>query len=126
MSVLKGKAAYVKIGANTMIQTDDWTLNIDDGLEEITDHGDSWAVRESLILDWNATVELRTDWSDTAQAAIKTAVLAGTSVTLNLYESASKYWSGTAFIDNISQSAPAAGIVRTTINFAGSGDLTYN
>jgi hypothetical protein len=125
MSILKGKLAYVKIGANTMIQTDNWTLNIDDGLEEVTDHGDSWVARETTIMDWNATVDMFTDWSDTAQAAIKTAVLAGSSVTLNLYESASHYWSGAAFV-NISQSAPTTGIVRTTVNFNGNGAITYN
>lgn len=125
MSILKGKNAYVKIGANTMIQTDDWTLVINNGIEEITDHGDSWVVRTSTILDWNATVEMYTDFADTAQAALKTAVLAGTTVTVNLYESASNYWSGTVCIDTMSQSAPAPGLVRLTVNFLGSGALAY-
>lgn len=125
MSILKGSSAYVQVDASTVIQTNTWTLNINDGIEEITDHGDSWRIRESTILDWSAVVEMFTDWTDTAQLAIKTKVLAGTSVALALMESASYKWSGTAFIDNISQDAPTPGFVRTTVNFIGSGALSY-
>lgn len=127
MAFAKGRLGYVKIGADTMIQTRNWELNLTPDEEDVTSHGDTFHKRETPIMDWNATVELSgIDFSDTAQAALKTALETnlGASVTLVLYESATHYWSGSA-IPRLTQRTAATGIVAGTLAFAGNGAIAY-
>lgn len=105
-------------GANTLANVESWTMEIPGApLTEIQGLG---ATAKSLLVTGlpgpaTGTVNWRAlDNSATAEAAIRAACLAGTSLALDLYESGTKYWDGadayiTSFSHNVSTEGPVSG-----------------
>jgi len=126
MAAIAGKDGSVKVGANTVAETTNWTLNINADLLDTTAHGDDWRERIEGLKDWSATVEASWDMTDTTgQKALQDAILGGTTVTLNLYVNSSNYYSGTAYISRITVGTPVADRVTVTFEATGTGALSY-
>lgn len=128
MSALAGRAGSVKIGANTVLEIGEWSLNIDIDLPEHTDFGDVW--KEHLVGLRGATGSFngRLDPADTTgHVALITEALSGTSgVTLNLYINATNYFSMTALLSQMSPKASVGGVVENSYNFTATGAVSYN
>ena len=126
MAVMVGSSAALKIGTNTIAEMDEWSLDVQTGLEETQAFGDTWKERTATIREWSGSGSGRFDDTDTnGHVAANTALLAGTVLAMRFYIDGTNYYSGNAFVQ-ASISAPENGVVTVNYTFTGSGALTYN
>lgn len=131
MSAKAGRGGKVMVGANTVAFVETWTADISDELYDTSGLGSTSRTyvpqvlpAEGWTINWRAL-----DNSDTATAAIRGAILAGTGLTLLLYEDSTKYWTSAAsgaFVSNFSQSVGVDGLVTGSCSGQFSGGVTYN
>lgn len=127
MAVKTGNLGAVKIGASTVTEINKWSLSYGPNLEDIAAFGDSWEKKGAALRKCSGSFSGAYDPSDTnGHVALRTAALNGTSVTLNLYEDASKYYSVTAFIEVALDVEETQAAEQVSYTFTGSGTLTYN
>lgn len=125
MAVFVGNAAAFKIGTNTVAEMDAWTIDAQTGMEKTHAFGDTWEENTSTIKSWTGSGSGRFDPSDTnGQAAIITALLAGTTVAGRWYYDSDSYFSGSAFVQG-SISASENGMVTVSYNLTGTGALSH-
>ena len=125
MAVLVGYSGNAKIGANAVAEMDKWSLTYDHNLVETAAFGDAWEEKTATLGKWSGSFTGRYDNTDTnGHIALKTAALAGTTVTLRFHEDATHYYSGTAFVTP-SLDAEVNGTVNANYSFQGSGALSY-
>lgn len=125
MAGIAGHAAAAKIGTDTILEMSEWSLDIERAMEDDTEFGDTWEAQVSTVGKWSGSVKGRWGATGTQQAAIQTAILAGTSIALRLYVNASNYYSGTAYPTKMSPAATVKGLVEVDISFTGTGALSY-
>lgn len=128
MAAITGKSGKVMQGENTLVFVESWELSVSDEALETTGLGATNRTYVGLGLpERTGTVTWKAlDNSGTGEAAVRAAALAGTSVALKLYESATKYWDiATAYITSFSQSTPIDGTVAGSFAFTVSGVLAY-
>lgn len=128
MSLLAGNVASVKIGANQVVQVQKWSLSVGPDLQDTASFGDLWEEKSPALRKWSGSfaAQAMTFADDsTGQDALSIAALAGTSVALRLYESAAKYYSGTAFIEMAADAEESSATQTRTYTFTGSGALSY-
>lgn len=124
MAILVGNAGSFKIGANTVAEIDNWTLDVSTNLEETQAFGDTWKERTATIKEWSGSASGRLDDTDTnGHVALGTAFLGGTTVSARFYVDGTNYYSGTAFV-NASIAAAENGLVTVNYTITGSGALT--
>jgi hypothetical protein len=122
MAAICGKAGKVLIGTDVVANVEDWNLDIA-GMElsDITGLGATVKAFLATGLPGPATGTINLvalDNADTATAALRAAILAGTAVTLKLYESATKYWTGTdAYLTNTNQAVNVTSAVSGSYSF---------
>lgn len=125
MAVMAGNAAALKIGANVIGEMDQWSLDVQTGLEETQAFGDTWKERTATIREWSGSGSGRLDTADTnGHVALKTAFLAGTTVALRFNVDGTNYYGGNAFVQ-ASFSAPENGVITVSYTFTGTGALSY-
>jgi len=125
MAVMVGNAAAFKLGTNTVAEMDNWSLDVSTNLEETQAFGDTWKERTSTIKEWSGSASGRLDTSDTnGHVALKTAFLAGSTVSARFYVDGTNYYSGTAYVQ-ASFSAPENGIITANYTITGTGALSY-
>ncbi|MFW6299492.1 MAG: phage tail tube protein [Oceanicaulis sp.] len=122
---LHGKDGIVKVGSNTVAETQSWTLNESSDVAESTAQGDTDKTYLPGQKDWTASVTANLDPSDTTgQGELST----GATVTLNLYpaddESGDAEYSGSAIVTAVSTSSERQGIVSVNLELQGTGALT--
>jgi len=122
MAAICGKSGKVMVSSDTVAYVGEWTLSIP-GIElsEYTGLGATEKAFLACGLPGPATGTINfnaLDNLDTATAALRTALLAGTAVTLNLYESGTKYWTGEdAYLTDFSQNVGVDGPVSGSYSF---------
>lgn len=125
MAIKVGNLASLKIGANTVAELDSWQLNYGRNLEKTHAFGDTWEESTATIGSFTATGSGRYDPSDTnGHVALQTAALNGTTVACRFYEDATKYYSGTAFVQ-VALTFAENGVGTVSYSFTGTGALTY-
>jgi hypothetical protein len=128
MTAIVGKNGKVKQGTNELAYVESWELSISDEALETTGLGATARTYVGRGLPENTgTVTWRAlDNSGTGEAAIRSAALAGTSVALDLYESATKYWKiEAAYITSFSQTVNVDELVSGSFEFTISGAPEY-
>lgn len=127
MAAIAGKGGKVVNDSNDVANIASWDLDISVDMQDVTALGDSWKENISGLKEWSASAEGHWDVaSDTnGQTAFQTSFLAGTAVTLKLYVNSTNYYSGSAFISNMSVSDPVDGKVDVSFEFTGNGALSY-
>jgi hypothetical protein len=128
MAAKLGKSGKVMVSSDAVAMIESWELSLDNPAIETTGLGATARtyVGQGLpagtgTLTWKAL-----DLEDTATGALNTAFLAGTAVTLTLYETAAKYWGATgAIITSLSQSVNLEGVVVGSMGFTLSGTIAY-
>ena len=128
MAAIAGKDGSAKIGANTIAEVTSWSMDVSADMLDSTSLGDDWREFIAGLNGATASVEVKWDIPNDAngQTAMQTALLNGTTVTLNLYTNASNYYSGTAYISSMSVSDPVDDLVTATLECQFSGAVTYN
>src|SRR6185437_9394865 len=101
MAAISGASGYVKEGSTTIAELKEWDLNTDTDLYDTTVFGDSF--HEFIAGLRGATGTAQGFWmlSDTGQAALQSAMLGGTTVTLHLSPNGSNEYVATAFIKQV-------------------------
>lgn len=128
MAAIAGKGGSAKIGANTIAEVTSWTMDIAIDMLDSTSLGDDWREFIAGLAGATGSVEVKWDIPNDAngQAALQTAALAGTTVTLNLYVNATNYYSGSAYVSNVNVSDPVEDLVTATFDMQFTGAVTYN
>jgi predicted secreted protein len=121
-----GKDGALKIGANTVAEIDDWSLDINLDNADITKFGDQWKVKLTTLKSWSGKAKGRFDQTDTnGQAALQSALLGGTTVAIKFFANATANYNGTAFCKAIHPKATVGGVVEVDFDLEGTGALTY-
>ena len=117
MAHLAGKSGYVDTGT-AVAGIKSWTLDYTSDALETTDFA-ALGVKEYIIgcSGWSGSFE---GFKEGAAQAI-----AGAAVSLKLYESATAYWSGSAFITGVHPSAAQDGVVSVSYDFQGTAGLSH-
>ena len=126
MAAVAGKGGKVMISSDTVGEVKSWSLDISVDMLDDTSLLDSWKSNVSGLKVWSGSVDVSWDISDTAQAAIQTALLAGPTVAVKLYTNGANYYSGTAYVSSMSVEDPVDDLVTATMGLQGSGALSYN
>lgn len=126
---IAGKNGKVIIGTGTskVVGIKSWSLELSLDTLEITALGDEWKNYIAGLKEWSASSEgdYEVTSDTTGQDALQTAYLAGSTVTVKLYVDSSNYYTGTAYINSLSIEDPVDDVVTISIEFTGTGALTF-
>ena len=131
MAAVAGKGGEIKIGANTVAEVQEWSLDIESEMLDTTAMlagGTTWKTFIAGLNGWTVSVEFKWDMSDTnGQKAFQDAILAGSSVaSVELYTNASNYYTGTVLLSAQNVATSVSDTVNGSQTLQGTGALTYN
>jgi len=128
MTAKAGKKGKVEVGANQVAEITGWNADISADLEETTPLGKDWKEHIATLLGGEGSAEgnWAIDSDANGQAALQTALLGSTEVALKLYVDETHYYSGQAFISNMSVGVEAGGKVEVSFDFTFNGAVSYN
>ena len=132
MATHTGVEGVVKIGSNAVGEVVSFSMSIESELIDQTKLGDTFRSFKAGTRQWSGEITCHWDEGDTnGQQAIQAAILAGSSVTLNLYpEGASTgdaYYTGTAYLKSMSiDVADNDSNVMAKYSFQGSGAVSQS
>lgn len=123
-----GKSGLIKIGTVLVSQMTSWKLDLQGDVKDVTNFGSNgWKEQIQGIKSWTAssdgTWNVATD--TTGQQAVQTALLNGTMISLVLGLQGTNTYTGNAFVKKVSVDEPVDGVVKFSIDFEGTGALTY-
>lgn len=125
MATHTGSAGVVKVGANTVAEVRNWTLDQAQDTVEDTALGDTVKTYKTTLSSSSGTVDCFWDETDSSGQG---AMTIGATVTLNLYpegaDSGDTYFTGSAIITSIGVSQAHDGIVERSFGYQMSGAVT--
>lgn len=129
MATHTGREGVVKNGSNTIAEITGFSFDI--SMETIDDTTLTDAAKTHLAhqYSWQGTFECHWDETDTnGQVALETAILAGTSLTLNLYPEGAttgdRYYTGSATLTSLGVAVAMGSTIKATYSFQGNGAIT--
>ena len=124
MATHAGSEGKVFIGTAQVAEVRSWSLEVTADTVDASIIGTQWRKNQATIKSWSGSFDAFWDESDTTGQG---ALVAGATVTLNLYPegnaTGATYWSGQAIVTSVSYSGSFDGIVEATFSFTGSGAL---
>lgn len=124
MATHAGSEGKVFIGTAQVAEVRSWSLEVTADTVDASIIGTQWRKNQATIKSWSGSFDAFWDESDTTGQG---ALVAGATVTLNLYPegnaTGATYWSGEAIVTSIAYSGSFDGIVEATFSFTGSGAL---
>jgi len=130
MARYHGKNGKAVIGGSDQInEVQDWSLDISVPLADASAMGNAFTNALPGQYSGSASINCSYEPADSdGQEAMVTALLAGTTVTLTLYELPSatgvKYWSGTFWVEKVGEKVPVGGRVERTFGLKLEGALS--
>ena len=128
---IAGKSGKVTIGTDdpaTVVGIKNWSLELSLDTLETTALGDDWKNYITGLKEWSASsegdYEVGTDTN--GQKALQDAYLSGDTVDIKLYVDDTHYYSGEAYINSLSVEDPVDDVINISIEFTGSGELTFS
>jgi len=125
MATHTGSAGVVKVGANTVAEVRNWSVDQSQDTVETTKLGDTIKTFKTTLSASSGTVDCFWDETDTTGQG---AMTIGATVTLNLYpegsDSGDTYYSGSAIVNSIGVAQAHDGLVERSFGFQVSGALT--
>lgn len=130
MTAIAGFGGSIKLGGtggtNTVVSVKDWDLPLAADMADVSALGSQWKAYLSLLTGALAKVNAFFDPTDTnGQMALQNALLNGTTVIVNLYVTASHYYSGTAYIKQIDIKAAVNATVDVALDIQFTGQISY-
>jgi len=126
MAVHKGSEGYVKVGANTVAEVQNWSLTETAETIDTSSMGDTARSYVSGLTSASGSVAVRWDETDTTGQG---AMTVGASVTLNLYpegaDTGDTYATMSAIITEAGVSATFDSLVEATFSFQVDGAVTW-
>ena len=125
MAATAGVDGSIKIGSNVIGYIDNFSLNINQGVADVSSLGKSWKESIETVKDWSGSLSGSLDYEDAAQKSIIDKFLGTdrTLVTLDFVISSALTLSGTASLSSISTGASVSDKVTISCNFTGNGAL---
>ena len=128
MAFYHGKDGVFKVGANTVAECQEWSVEDEVDVAPAPAQGQEWERINTGEKRWSGSLTCWHDMTDTnGQLAIDDA---GNSVTLNLYPegetSGLRELTGTAIVTKVTHGSAQGDNVPITIEFRGNGALTKN
>jgi len=127
---IAGKSGKVTIGTDdpaTVVGIKNWSLELSLDTLETTALGDEWKNFITGLKEWSASsegdYEVGTDTN--GQKALQDAYLSGDTVDIKLYVDDTHYYSGEAYINSLSIEDPVDDVINISIEFTGSGELSF-
>lgn len=123
---IAGYGGAVYVGTNKVAEIKSWSLELGGDTIDVTsfDSG-GWKEHLASLAEWSGSFEGMFDTADTnGQVALINAWLNRQSVTLKLYVDNTHYFTGTAYI-NLSLEVPVDDAVTISVDFTGSGAVSY-
>lgn len=120
-----GSEGVVKVGANTIAEIKNFSINESADTIEDTTIGDTSRTFKPGLKSWDGSLECYWDELDTTGQG---ALTVGSEVTLNLYPEGATtgdtYYTGSAIVTKIDIKVPTGGMVDCSFSFKGNGALT--
>ena len=125
-----GKNGKVVVGASAskkVVGIKNWSLELSLDTLETTALGDDWKNYITGLKEWSASSEgdYEVPVDTEGQKALQAAFLNGTTVTVKLYVDGTNYYQGEAYINSLSIEDPVDDVVSISIEFTGTGALTF-
>jgi len=125
-----GKNGKVVIGESAtkkVVGIKNWSLELSLDTLETTALGDDWKNYITGLKEWSASSEgdYEVPVDAEGQQALQDAFLNGTTVTVKLYVDGTNYYKGEAYINSLSIEDPVDDVVSISIEFTGTGALTF-
>lgn len=125
-----GKNGKVEIGSSTtkkVVGIKNWSLELSLETLETTALGDDWKNYIAGLKEWSASSEgdYEVPVDSEGQKALQDAFLNGTTVMVKLYVDKSNYYQGEAYINSLSIEDPVDDVVSISIEFTGTGALSF-
>ena len=130
MATHTGVEGVVKVSTNTVAEVVSFSLSVESELIDQVKLGDTFRSFKAGTRQWSGEITCHWDETDSSgQQALQTAILNGSSVTLNLYPEGAtnpdSYYTGTAFLKSLSVDiADNDSNVMAKYSFQGSGAVT--
>lgn len=131
MARQSGKNARVYVGSGTgtkVADTTNWTLTLNANFLDILIHGSEWRQGMAGIRDWSGEVEAIVN-TGSNQTLVQNRILGGSvsTVLLHLYETSATMprWEGVAWVESLTEGAPAGDLQTRGFTFRGEATLTY-
>jgi len=125
---IAGKSGKLTLDTNTVSDIKNWSLDLGVDTIDVTALGEDWKTFIAGLKERSASAEgsfaINTDTN--GQAALQTAFLNATEVSLRLYINNTNYYSGSAYISSLSVEDPVDDAVNVSFEFQGTGALSYN
>jgi hypothetical protein len=126
MSAASGIDGKVMIGANSLLNITEWSMDIKQAVQGTTSFGDTWEEKIKGMLGASGSLKGLLDTGDTnGQVVLQNAILNTTTVTLLLYCNATNYYTATAFIDGMKPSDKVDGVAEVEYSFVVTGAVTF-
>ena len=127
---IAGKNGKVVVGASAskkVVGIKNWSLELSLDTLETTALGDDWKNYITGLKEWSASSEgdYEVPVDTEGQKALQDAFLNGTTVTVKLYVDGTNYYQGEAYINSLSIEDPVDDVVSISIEFTGTGALTF-
>jgi hypothetical protein len=124
MSKLRGRDGTVKVGAGTIAEIRDWSLERTASTMDGTVLNDEWSQKDVGIKGWSGSLNCFQDETDTTGQAL---LEVGETVTLNFYPGGDTAGlierQGSAIVTSVSDKGANEGFVERSISFEGTGPL---
>ncbi|MFI3167136.1 MAG: phage tail tube protein [Bacillota bacterium] len=127
---IAGKNGKLQIGDSTPITVvgiKNWSLDLSLDTLDTTTLGKDWKEYITGLKEWSASADgdfnIHTD--TTGQEALQKAFLEGTTVKVYLYVDGVHAYVGDAYVSSLSIEDPVDDIVSVSIDFTGSGEITF-
>lgn len=122
---LGGSVVYMTGGTTLVAKVREWSLDFSNNLVDVTAFTDEWEDVRPGIRGYSGSFSMIAD-TDGSHGTIRAAALAGSAVSLRLYDSSTTYYNiGTAYIEGSSPSVSYDGAAEDSYSFKGSGALTF-
>ena len=128
---IAGKSGKLSIGTSdpvTVIGIKNWSLDLSLDTLETTALGDDWKKYITGLKEWTASAEgdFAVQNAESGQEDLQNAYINGTEVTANFYVNDTNFYTGTAIINSLSIEDPVDDVVSISIEFTGSGELSFS
>lgn len=116
-----------KLDTIKVVGIKNWSLELSLDTLETTALGDDWKNYITGLKEWSASSEgdYEVPVDTEGQKALQDAFLNGTTVTVKLYVDGTNYYQGEAYINSLSIEDPVDDVVSISIEFTGTGALTF-
>lgn len=127
---IAGKNGKLQIGSTTpatVVGIKSWSLDLSLDTLETTALGDDWKKYITGLKEWTASADgdfnIHTD--TTGQEALQNAFISGEEVSCSFFVDDTHAYKGNAVIASLSVEDPVDDVVSVSIEFTGSGELTF-